>query len=130
MTARDLSKQIFDSSYSGLANYSTVDFAVAFPAQNVSPTDVESVTASTPLDNSNALSSVQLNYTGLEAYWRVCSGICGGYFSGSTFYTESMSYFSDGTLYVVTYVGSNTGGVVAVPAFTIQCRGFLYDAPF
>lgn len=127
---KTISTEIFDSAYSGLANYKTVDFSVGFPAQNVSPTAVVSVTASVSLDNSEALSSVQLNYTGLETFWRLCSGVAGGYFSGDTFFTQSLSYFIGQTLYVVTYVGSNTGGVVAVPAFTVTCRGFLYDPPF
>jgi len=129
----NFSKVAFTTTASGFKNYASKDFSVSVPAQNLAAGNAVFYTASTTLDNTKAISQVQVRYTNLEPHYRVVQGetiLRYPNYSTPDFEVGSIVYFSGGVLNVFTYVANQTGGTVAVPAFTITCRAFLFLAPF
>lgn len=122
----------FESQFAGLKqNQDGINFLVAYPGGTLAAGETTRVIATGTLNNVNSVTHTMLNYAGLETNWRICDGVCGGYFGAAPdFFCESFSYFSSTTLSVVTYIGNNTGGSVAVPAFTVNCTASVYEAPF
>lgn len=118
------------SKLSGFKNYQSSSFSTAIAGQNLAAGGFVSATASTPLNNSNSVSEVQVQYSGVQTDWNVVYGSINNYFAGGNYEIESLYYFDSTNLNVFTVVVNQTGGVVAIPAITINCRGFLYLAPF
>lgn len=129
----DLNKVIATTLFSGFGNYGSVPFSAVIAGQNLGAGAVVSAGASTPLNNTNAISQVQVQYTGLDAFWRLLPGVVIADYpnaSSPNYQIESFSYFTNGILHVDTYISNQTGGTVAIPAITISCRAFLFLAPF
>lgn len=118
------------SSASGFKNYLTSTFSVTIPTQTLAVGGYTIVTASTPLNNANSISQVQVNWGGLETIYRILNGYMFDYFGGATYEVQSYYYFTGTNLVVETSVSNQSGGPVTIPTITINCRGFLFLAPF
>lgn len=120
------------SKLSGLKNYNPLGapFSVVVTGQILAAGAFVSATASTPLNNSNAISQIQIQYSGVQTDWNVVYGSVGNFFAASTYEIDSLYYFDSINLNVFSVVVNQTGGNVTIPTITINCRGFLYLAPF
>jgi hypothetical protein len=91
------------------------------------------VSITIPLNNSNAVSQVLVQYGGLESFYRLLPGIIIVDYpdAGSASYQiQSISYYSGGNLHIDNYVINETGGSVTVPDITFNCTASLFKAPF
>lgn len=108
--------------------YTASSFSVSIPSQNIAVGGFVSYTATTAMDNAGSICQVQTYYDGLEAFWRVING------SSVTNFTNyqvlTYYYFSGTTLSVNTLISNQTGGTITIPAITVNCRAFLFLAPF
>lgn len=118
------------SALSGFKNYLSTPFSTVIAGQVLAAGTFVSATASTALNNSNSVSQVQVQYSGIQTDWNVMYGSINNYFSASTYEVESLYYFDSTNLNVFTVVVNQTGGNVTIPTITINCKGFLYLAPF
>lgn len=118
------------SSLSGFKNYSTGTFSAAVVSQNIAAGGYISATASTPLNNSNATTQVQVQYAGIQTAWNAVYGSINNYFAAGAYEIESFTYFDSTNVNVFSVIANQTGGVITIPAITINCRAFLYKAPF
>jgi hypothetical protein len=121
------------SAFSGFKNSPTKLFSVSVPGQNLGAGAFVHYTASTTLDNANAISQVQVKYTNLETFWRVVPGMTIGRYptyAVPNYEIGSLVYFTGGSVTVYTYIANQTGGVVAIPAISIDCSASLFLAPF
>lgn len=130
MANRKLTGLQFDSALAGLANYESSSFFFSVDAHNVAAGAVTRWTTTWPVTNTNAITSVQLNYQNLETVWRPTSGAITLFFGGGTYQVETITYYASGLFHVETYIVNQTGGVVAIPQFYVNVRLFLYNAPF
>jgi len=125
---------IAGSQFSGFKNYATASFSVAYAGGNIAAGGyVGPLTASTPLNNTNAVSEVLVQYTGLETFYRLIPGnIVTDYptAGAATYEIQSLAYFTGGILFVDSYIVNQTAGVVAIPPITFSCLGCLGVAPF
>lgn len=127
-------KIVSSNNFSGFQNYTAVSFAASVAGQNLTAGSfIGPIRASTPLNNSNAVCEVQIQYTGLDGFWRELPGVIVDNIPNAAspnYQIETFSYFSGGSLIVDTYISNQTGITVAIPAITFNCRGFLFLAPF
>lgn len=135
----DTNRIVAASQFAGFKNYESVTFSVKYAGATIPTTNfVGPIRASTPLNNSNAVSEVQVQIVGLDSFWRYIPGqSVAAYPTGATeaYQVQTLAYYSGGSLVIDTYIINTTGSVVApgdvvIPALTINCRGFLYNAPF
>lgn len=129
----DTNNLIFASSFSGFSNYKQVTGSVSVPGQTLSASQVIGPFSITiPLDNTNAVSEVQLEYSGLDEFWRLLPGSIAVDYPNAdlpNYQILSFSFYSGGFLNVDTYISDQAGGSV-IPNITINCNAFLYLAPF
>ena len=122
------------SGFSGFGNYESVSFSVGIPSQGLGVNSyIGPYTASAALNNSNAVTEVQLQYTGLDSFWREVPGyisIIVPNAGAATYEVQSFTYFKNGSVYVDTYISNQSGSTVTIPAITVNCRAFLFIAPF
>lgn len=129
----DLSKLSAASAFSGFKNSSAVSFQATIGTQSVLAGHFLSTTATTPLNNANSISQVQIQYGGLETFYRVVPGLTilrYPTYTTPNFEIGSVVYFSGGILNVFTYLANQTAGTIVVPDIIISCRAFLFIAPF
>lgn len=118
------------SSASGLKNYNSASFSTVITGQTLGAGAFTSAIATTTLSNTNSLCQVQTQYSGLESFTRIINGVSAVNYSGGSYQVGTFYYFSGSTLSVYTYVANQTGGGVTIPTITINCRAFLFQAPF
>jgi len=82
------------------------------------------------MDNTNAISQVQVQYSGLETFWHVITGTVSTLYSSSTYEIQTFYSFSGSLLTVNVVVANQSAGSVVIPAITINCKAFLFLAPF
>lgn len=127
---RSISGLRFDNLLAGLENYQNDEFNFSVPAHTLTAGAVNKYQTTWPINNSNAISGIQLNYGGLETVWRYASGAVTLTFGGGTYQIETVTYYLGSDLHVETYTINLTGGNVNVPAFSVNIRDSLYNAPF
>lgn len=121
------------SEFSGFKNYQAVTFSTAYGGGTLTVGTYAMVSATTPLNNSNAVSEVQVQFSGLETFYRLVPGSIAVDYPTSgtrTYEIEVIEYFLGGNLHMDFYIVNQTAGSVTVPAITFNCRAFLYVAPF
>lgn len=118
------------SAMNGFKNYSASSFSVVIASQTLAVGHFVSATASTPLNNANSISQVQLQYSGVAANYFIVNGSLNTFWDSNNYEIESYYYFDGANLNVFTVVVNQTGGNYTIPAITINCRGFLFIAPF
>lgn len=123
----------------GFKNYNSADFFVNYAGGSIAfNTYAGPIRATTPLNNTNAVAEVQVQYSGLETFWRSVPGVIITNYPNNatlTYQIQTFTYFSGGNLVVDTYIINQTGSAVApaavsIPALTIYCSAKLYNAPF
>lgn len=121
------------SAADGFKNYSSVSFSASIASQNIAAGGYATASASTPLNNANAVSQVQVQFSGVNSFWQVLTGSIYQDVPDSasmTYEIEAISYFTGGNAKVDTYIINETAGTISIPAITINCRAFLFLAPF
>lgn len=129
----NLSKLIYVSTCSGFKNYSNVSFSGSIAGQSLAAGHVASMSCHTPLNNTNAVSQVQVQFSGVETVWRpVYGGLAINYPNNTSpsYQIEVVTYFSGGNIYLDAYVSNQTGTSVTIPSITFNVRAFLFNAPF
>lgn len=114
----------------GFRNYLRATATVTIPAQTLSGGGYAVVSALLPLNNTNAVSSVKIQYISVESVWRQAQGSTVTTGGGGSYELESFTYYSGGNLVVDTYVADQTGSANTIPAQTINIVARLYKSPF
>jgi hypothetical protein len=115
-------------------NTSSISFQAGIGTQNIASGGyIGPARAYAPLNNTNAVTQVQLQYSGIDSFWRLLPGnieVNIPNANSPTYQIESFSYFSGGNIIVDTYISNQTGSTITIPNITIYCRGFVFNAPF
>lgn len=114
----------------GFKNYQSSNFSVVIASQTLTAGHFVSTTASTALNNSNSISQVQIQYSGVSSEYYIMNGSVNTFWASSTYEIESFYYFDSTNLNVFTVVVNQTGGNIIIPTITINCSAFLFLAPF
>lgn len=120
----------FDSSFGGLGNNQTQSFAVTVPSQALAANAGVIYTAQLTLTRTTSISDVQVRYTGRDSLWYWVDGFQSWTDPSAAFFISTRVFIAGGVLNVKNFITDNTGFAQTLPAFVIDCRGFLYDAPF
>ena len=130
--SRRFSLAKFDSALAGLANYDAQSFNYTVTAHNLAAGGVSSWSTTWPLNNTDDITAIQVNFAGLETVWRPVSGdlLLNIPYVATQYQLQVIPYYLSGNLHVITYVINQTGGLLAVPQFFVNVRAFLYNAPF
>jgi hypothetical protein len=130
----NFSKIAATSAASGFKNYNLdpVTFSGTIPAQTLTVGQVVSVSVSVPLDNTNAVSLIKLQYASINSYWYQMFGLTASTTIPfvSEYQLESSASYSGGNLVVTTYAINQTGGSISLPVQVINVRARLYKSPF
>lgn len=118
------------SALSGLKALPSSSFSTSIASQTLGAGQFVSALASTALSNTNSISQVQVNYAGINSNNYIFYGDASNDFDSGNYQVESFYYFDAINLNVLTIVSNQTGGNYTIPAITVNCRGFLYLAPF
>ena len=125
-----MQKILYDSRLSGLGNNDAQSFSVTVPSQSILANKAVVYTATLSMTNTDSLAQVQYKLTGLETTTYVLTGTR-IYVDGSgDFGVTSNFYFTSTAVFVRNFILNFTGGTITLPAFSVDCRVFLYDAPF
>jgi len=114
----------------GFKNYLSSSFSVNVPAQTLGVGDFVSYSASTPLNNSNSISQVQVQYSGLASEYYIINGSILTSWDSGNLEVQTYYYFDGTNLNVFTVLVNQSGGSYSLPTIDINCRGFLFIAPF
>lgn len=126
----DMQKVNFSSSFAGLGNNETKDFSVSVPSRVMAANSMFITNAQTAITRPTSIAEVQIRYTGLNSNWFWLDGTRIYTDPGGNFTVTSRRYIQDGVLTVSNSILEFSGFGSTLPAFTIDCRGHLYDAPF
>ncbi len=121
---------IASSAMDGFKNYQSTSFSVTVPSQNLGAGDFVQYTTSSALNNTNSISQVQIQYSGISGEYMVVNGSNTINEASATYQIESFYYFSGGTLYVYNVIVNQTPNTITIPTITINCRAFSFLAPF
>lgn len=119
----------YASTLAGLENYENDAFNFTVTGQTLTAGQVNRFTTTWPINNANAISSIQIQYT-LDNIWRFMSGAIQIGYASNTYTVETLVYYNNKNLNVETYVINQTGGSVVVPQFFVNVRASLFNAPF
>jgi len=114
----------------GFKNYLASTFSVNVPTQSLAAGRFISFTASTALNNANSISQVQVQYSGLSSNYYIMNGLVNTFWNSGDFEVESYYYFDGTNLNVFTVIVNQMAGSITIPNIAINCRGFLFIAPF
>lgn len=130
--AIDFSKIIATSNFPGFQNYSIVYFSGGIVSQTLVAGGFVSLVISTPLNNTNAISQVQIQFAGLSNNFLIINGTTDFFPNVPTpnYQVQSQPYYSGGNLNILTVVANNTGSSLTIPTITINVHAFLFIAPF
>lgn len=126
----NLLKTIFASNFGGMGNNQSQPFSVNVPSQSLPANGAVVYTAQLIMTKSTSISDVQIRYTGRDSLWYWMDGFQSFTDPSTNFTISSRVYIQGGVLFVRNQILDNTGLAQTLPAFTIDCKGFLYDAPF
>lgn len=126
----DPSKLAAASAMNGFKNYLVGTFSVTIPGQTLPAGGFVSAIASTALNNANSISQVQLQYSGVATNYFIVNGSLNTFWDSGNYEIESYYYFDGINLNVFTVVVNQTAGNYVIPTIVINCRGFLFLAPF
>lgn len=126
--------KVTSSGFSGFKNYTAKNFSVDIPNQSIGVGNHVTYTTSTTLDNTNSVSQLQVQYSGLETFWRVVPGQLAvdypSWGASAQYQIETQLSFSGTTLTATIYVINEKGTSTTIPDITVNCRAFLFLAPF
>lgn len=117
------------SSFAGFKNYQThITGSGTIPSQALTIGGFASTNITIPLNNSNAVSTSQVQFVTVESFWHELSGIVN---SGTSSYSiEALSAYTGGNLVVTIIAANETGSTITLPTQTINVQAQLYVAPF
>jgi hypothetical protein len=127
---------MFDSKTAGLAQINDVSFSVAVPSLSMTSGLQDIIIASAAMGSSNAIPDVQVRLTGLSTKWFWLSPRATYYYpDGTTAATDTFSftmvaYFSGSTVNVRLTSVNDDFVTNTRPAFTLDCRAYVDEAPF
>lgn len=125
---------VTSSHFSGFKNYSkTPTFSASIAGGALAVNSERHATATITLDNTSAITQLQVQWSGADSIWRVIPGQLSVDFpdwTSPSYQLETQMSFSGGILSVKTYAVNETPGSITLPAITINCEAFLFVAPF
>lgn len=130
----DIDNTTFDSSFSGLANTDTITTTFAMSSQSLTGNQVKIVgTPSITLDNSNSISSIEVNFGNVETVWRPIFGYLQHtvVISGTDNYDIACLVKYVGTTLTITLIiADDTGLSNTISAIDFNFTINTYNAPF
>lgn len=127
---------ILHSDLAGLAQIEEKTFSVSIPSVSWASGAGATFFASTSMPNTSAIPDVQVKLTGLSSKWFWLSPFASfsypeGTNAGNSDMEVSMTaYFTNDTVYVRIFTVNNAFTTTTRPAFTVDCKVFLDEAPF
>jgi len=122
------------SQFSGFKNYKSGTGSVTYAGGSIAAGSYTGpIRATIAMDNTNAVSEVQIRYTGIETFWRYVPGYIFHNYPTRTatdYQIQTFVYFIGATLYIDNYISNQTAGSVVVPAITFDVKASLYLQPF
>lgn len=91
------------------------------------------IRASAAINNTNEVSQVQVNFGGLESFYRLLPGTFFELYPSAAspqYEIEAFSYFTNGNITCDFWISNQSAGSVSVPAITFNCNASLFIAPF
>lgn len=116
------------SQFPGFKNYTIVSLTGSIPGQTLAAGHFAQTTISTPLNNTNAVSQVQLQYSGVNSNYFVIPGFQ-QYNPSGTYQIESLVYYVSGNINILTLVSNQTAGSITIPTITLNAVAFLFVSP-
>lgn len=120
--------------FAGFQNYTSSTFSVAYSGGNITAGSFAGpVRATTPLNNSNAVSIIEVQFSGLESFTRFIPGSIAIDYPNTTspsYQIEVLVYYTGGNLVADAYIVNQTGATVTIPAITFNYTAKLYQPPF
>lgn len=125
------SKLAASSAMDGFKNYLSSSFSATVSGQTIASGHFVSITTSTPLNNANSVSQLQVQYSGTgNSEWFIVNGSIITNYSSPNYQIESYYYFDSTNLNLFTVIVNESAGSITIPTIKINCRGFLFLAPF
>jgi hypothetical protein len=130
----DTNKLLYGSMFSGFSNDAIdVPFSASYAGGSLAAgTAAGPIRASRVLDNADDISHVQVQFSGLESFYRLVKGVTQVDYptrGTRTYSIEVFTYYSGGTLYVDSYLINQTGVSQSIPAVTFNCLASTFITP-
>jgi hypothetical protein len=127
----NLNNTVFDSSLSGLSNSSNINTTINMLSQTLSANEIRIITIQpVSLNNANAITSVQVNFGGVETVWRPIYGYLQKTIGVSNYDIICLTKYSGSNLLIYILVADDTGLTNTIPAISFNFRINTYLAPF
>lgn len=130
----DTNTIVATSEFQGFQNYNTATFSVSYAGGTIAAGGyVGPERAETVLNNTNAVSLLQVMFTGLDSFTRQFQGFLGidyPSFNSPSYQIEVISYYNGGNLVCDAYIINESAITVTIPAITFTYTAKLYQAPF
>lgn len=91
------------------------------------------VRATLAVNNTNDISQIKVQLSGLESFYRVINGFTQPDYPNTatrTYSVQVTTYYSAGILYVDSYIINQTGSPLSVPGITFNCIASTFLTPF
>lgn len=127
----NLNNTIFESSLSGLSNSFNASMTFSTGSQSLAGNEVKIVgTPTVTIDNSNSISSVQVNFGNVETVWRPIFGYLQKTIGASNYDITCTTKYVGTTLTITILITDDTGLSNTIPAINFNFRVNTYVAPF
>lgn len=129
----DFEDIIFISSASGFKRSSGINVAFNVTSVNITAGTVVYFTLTTPMDNEDAISMCQVQFDGLDSFWRQVDGYTFAEYpsaASSNYEIGVVSYFTGSEHKLFVYIVNQTGVTQLVPAWILRLKLSVYDTPF
>lgn len=127
----NIDNMVFGSSFSGLSNSFNASSTFNMPSQSLSANEFRIVgTPTIAIDNSNSISSVQVNFGNVETMWRPIYGELQLTVGSNVYDIICTTKYVGTTLTITVIVADDTGLPNTIPAINFNFRVNTYVAPF
>jgi len=132
----DTNKMHYSGEFSGFGNDKPrTTFSASFAGASIVAGSYRGpIRATLALNNSDDISEVSVQFTGIDTPWRVVNGALFVNYPKTDslviqYQIEVFCYYLGGLLYVDAYISNQIGSTVTVPAFTLNCAATAYLIP-
>ena len=127
----NIDNTIFNSSFSGLSNISNANLLFNMNSQTLSPNEFRVVgSPSINLNNTNAITSIEVNFGNIETVWRPVTGYLQKTIGGPSYDIICIPKYNGSILTITLVIADDTGLSNTVPAIAFNFRINTYLAPF
>lgn len=124
---------IFISSAAGFKRSGGYNVSANVSATNLTVGVAIFFTITTPMENADAISMLQVQFDPQDSFYRQVEGYTFAQFPSAAspqYEIGCASFFTGSEHKLFVYVANQTGGTVSVPAWTLRINLSVYDSPF